>query len=93
MSKLRIDNIDEHTSPDKITKMFENFGKVEEVSIHAGGDLVYALVKMPRGDAEYAINDSNYHVWRARGLRVAMANRCSHLRWLSPDWKPPKRAF
>ncbi|MBZ5720086.1 MAG: hypothetical protein LAO03_06870 [Acidobacteriia bacterium] len=72
--------------------------QVAEVSIHMGmgGYLVYALVEMSYKDAEKAMDSINDWQldedwrWRGRQLKVGMANR-SRMRFLSPEWKPPKR--
>ena len=90
MSKLRVDYVGEDTSPLDLKKLFERFGKVEEVSIHMGGSLVYGLVEMPYEDAVRAKDRIDDLRWRGRELKVGMANR-SRMRFLSPEWKPPKR--
>jgi RNA recognition motif-containing protein len=96
MSKLRVDYIGEDTSPRDLKKLFEEFGEVEEVSIHVGGSLVYGLVEMSYEDAEKAMVCLRHRTriegwcWRGRRLDVGMANR-SRMRFLSPGWKPPKR--
>ena len=88
MSKLRVDHVGGDASPRDLRELFEKVGSVEEVSVHAGGYLAYAVITMPDEDAEKAMIEMNDRGWRGSRLEVRWANRVPD-RWLSPQWRPP----
>ena len=64
MSKLRINNVEDDTSPREIRKMLKRFGNVGEISIHTNGNLIYALVdKMADDDAKAVMDAINEEEW------------------------------
>jgi hypothetical protein len=92
MSKLRIDFIENDTSPRDIRDLLEMVGEVGEVSIHDDHGLTYALVDLKYKDAEDAAEFLNETHWRGSRISVEFANRVYSKGWLSGhDWKPPKR--
>lgn len=92
MSKLRIDFIDDDVAPQDIRGLLAKFGKVKDVSIHAGQDCTYALADMLPKEAEEATDQLHGRSWRGTSISVVFANRAGGKPWLSGhDWKPPKR--
>jgi hypothetical protein len=92
MSKLRIDFIDDDVAPQDIRGLLAKFGKVKDVSIHAGQDCTYALADMLPKEAEEATDQLHGRSWRGTSISVVFANRAGGKPWLpGHDWKPPKR--
>jgi hypothetical protein len=92
MSKLRIDFIENDTSPRDIRDLLEMVGEVGQVSVHDDHGLTYALVDLKYEDAEDAAEFLNRTHWRGSPISVEFANRVYSKGWLSGhDWKPPKR--
>jgi len=91
LSKLRIDGIDDDTSPREVRELLEPLGDVAEVSINSGQVCLYALADMAYKDAEQATLYLDGTHWRGQRLSLTFANRGSRKRWLSSqNWKPPK---
>lgn len=86
--KLRIDNIDDDTSPGDVQQLLARFGNVKEVAIYAGGSVVYGIVTMPDSAAQRLKNRRAGILWRGRCLGIEIADE-SLGPWL-PAWKPPK---
>src|SRR5579864_7871129 len=94
MSKLRINYIDDDMSPRKLRKLLGRYGRVEDLSIHSDGTLIYGLAEMAHDDAVAVMNGLNNDEWEARMGRAPrprfsaeMANR-SRMEWLSHEWRP-----
>jgi hypothetical protein len=84
MSKLRINDIHDDMSPRELRRLLEPFGEVREISIHAGGNLVYALAEMDHDEAVAMIDAIDDAAWEARMGRGRPSN--SRQRWpTTPD--------
>jgi hypothetical protein len=86
--KLRIDHIDDETSPGDLKKLLARFGNIKEVAIYVGGSVVYGIVTMPDSAAKRLKNRRAGIFWRGRCLSIEIADE-SLGPWL-PAWKPPK---
>jgi hypothetical protein len=86
--KLRIDHIDDDTSPGDLKQLLARFGNVKEIAIYVGGSVVYGIVTMPDSAAKRLKNRRAGIPWRGRYLRIEIAEE-SLGPWL-PAWKPPK---
>jgi hypothetical protein len=86
--KLRIDHIDDETSPGDLKQLLARFGNVKEVAVYVGGSVVYGIVTMPDSAAQRLKNRRSGIPWRGRRLRIEIADE-SLGPWL-PAWKPPK---
>jgi hypothetical protein len=86
--KLRIDHIDDDTSPGDLKKLLARFGNVKEVAIYVAGSVVYGVVTMPDSAAKRLKNRRAAILWRDRPLGIESADE-SLGPWL-PAWKPPK---
>ena len=90
--KLRIDEIDEDTSPLDIRELLEVLGEVGEVTINYGQHCMYALADMNYHDAEEAIDAFDKMQWRGQQISVQSADHVYGRGWISGhDWKPPKK--
>ena len=96
MAVLRIDGIDDDTSPFELRNVLTRFGLVGQISLYEDDDLVYALVEMDEDDAEAVIEGIEGKV-RKLGLgerwpriRACMAHTLGQ-RWLEHSWRPPDR--
>jgi hypothetical protein len=89
--KLRIDHIDDDTSPADLKQLLARFGNVKEVAIYVGGSIVYGIVTMPDSAAKRLVNRRAGIRWRGRRLNIENPDE-SLGPWL-PAWKPPRTLF
>jgi hypothetical protein len=94
MSLVRINDIEDDVSPRQLRKILKRFGEVGNISVHAGGNLVYGLAEMRHDDAVELFKALEEDRWqRGRGHGVGpvftaeMANP-SKKPWLSHEWRP-----
>ncbi len=91
LSELRIDGIDDDTSPREVRELLEPLGDVAEVSINSGQVCLYALADMNQNEAEKAVKHLDGTHWRGQPISVNFAHRVYGKGWiLGHDWKPPK---
>jgi hypothetical protein len=87
--KLRVDSLDENISLGKLRYQFQQFGRVEEISIHMGEtldeeSLAYALVTMPLEDARRAKRSLNASSGEFQDCHLAKSvSRTVVLAWLA----------
>ena len=87
--KLRVEGIDDEITPRELKEIFKQYGKVEEVVVYAGRNVVYAVITMSERGADHALYSDPRPKRNGIWLSVRIANR-SRGPWLSPTWRPPQ---
>jgi hypothetical protein len=72
ITRLRIGNLSEATSPGDLRKLFSRIGPVSEIKLYSTGEQTFALMEMPAEDAAEAVEVWNGHRWHGQKLRIEL---------------------